>query len=818
MMDMPRGEAALEELHWLQTLALRLVRDPDEALDLSQETLLASYRRGPDAGWRRAWLVRTLRNLASKARRSGVRRHARETVAARPEPLPSAEELAARTELQRVLLEVVDGLPEHYRTPILLRYYDGATPTQIAAQLSLPVRTVNTRLRRGMERLRDALDARYPNGRGHWMRAMLTLALLPPREAVLPAPLPPSIGAPWRVAILAGGGALVAVVVVTLVLGGGSSALVGPAGPAPSVPPLPDLVAAPRLTESPGAAAGAPRTPVPPARAEGRVRGQVIDWERAPVRGAAVLVVALDGVQFPRAAHRPPELMLGAAEARHVTTEAGEFAVPARGPSLFVRAEAPGLVCVVDAAWREERATQPLCIVMAPVAALRRRVVDVQGQPLAGVEVVVSMDEAALARFPQGFRSSELMHWETLTDARGEFDLPAVPQIAEARVTLHRADVGTAAWNLPELPAALCLGGDGDRRIAGRVTDPQGAPLPGITILSDLGRTESASDGSFVMNAAEGATLWLAGPGWAATGLELRDPALAPTIALQTRSVTWRGRVVDAEGQPLPGHEVWLDDPSLAGTSAAPLVLESFAAGGRGFSHSVRTRADGTFRLRGLDPRRQTYALRVLNPKTTAWFVSQPRLMGGGNDAFTVSAPADLYVARLRGRVVDRHGRPLEGVEVVVQGPGYGVGASRVYTHGASARSDADGAYELDRVPRRGVWLRAERPDLFLATREIEAIQREPAWRLSRSARLQIGVADPTARTVRLVDEAGAAITVWAPAGSGRRSIAEIPLHHGRTVVVEVPCHAVAVVVTSDGAARRFPLRLTPGQHHDLWF
>ena len=52
------------------------------------------------------------------------------------------------------------GLPEAYRTVILLRYYGGCSCKQIAEQLDMPLGTVTVTLSRAYALLRDALQQR----------------------------------------------------------------------------------------------------------------------------------------------------------------------------------------------------------------------------------------------------------------------------------------------------------------------------------------------------------------------------------------------------------------------------------------------------------------------------------------------------------------------------------------------------------------------------------------------------------------------------------------------------------------------------------
>src|SRR6185437_10455432 len=63
-------------------------------------------------------------------------------------------------ELERLLHEEIDRLPDRYRSPVVLCDLEGRTYEQAARSLGWPVGTVKSRLSRGRERLRDRLVRR----------------------------------------------------------------------------------------------------------------------------------------------------------------------------------------------------------------------------------------------------------------------------------------------------------------------------------------------------------------------------------------------------------------------------------------------------------------------------------------------------------------------------------------------------------------------------------------------------------------------------------------------------------------------------------
>ncbi len=172
----------LEQAAALQRLARRLVRDEARADDVVQETLvvaLSTTERGYHS-W--PWLASVARNVARKMGREDTRRRAREERAARPESLPSVDELADRARTQRELADVLLSLEEPYRTALLYRYFEDLPPRRIAKALGAPVDTVHTWIRRGREQMRGKLDAAH--GRDRWAPAFLVFAESSP--AVVP--------------------------------------------------------------------------------------------------------------------------------------------------------------------------------------------------------------------------------------------------------------------------------------------------------------------------------------------------------------------------------------------------------------------------------------------------------------------------------------------------------------------------------------------------------------------------------------------------------------------------------------------------------
>ena len=150
--------AQLYSVHWRPAYraAYLVVHDAAAAEDIAQDAFLAAVdaldrfdRRRPFA----PWLHRIVVNRALDwARREVLRR-----TVGRPEsvfePLPPPEEIGGE------LMAALKELPAEQRAVVVLRHLLEYTPGEIAAMLDLPRGTVNSRLRRGLDRLREAAEA-----------------------------------------------------------------------------------------------------------------------------------------------------------------------------------------------------------------------------------------------------------------------------------------------------------------------------------------------------------------------------------------------------------------------------------------------------------------------------------------------------------------------------------------------------------------------------------------------------------------------------------------------------------------------------------
>lgn len=138
-------------------VAYLVVHDAAGAEDVAQEAFLAAIRALDRFDRRRPfgpWLHRIVVNRAidwSRARRLRAEAELGSEVAAASEAEPVDS---------RPLLRALGSLSPEHRAVIALRFLLDYTPGEIAALLELPRGTVNSRLRRGLDRLEELLEER----------------------------------------------------------------------------------------------------------------------------------------------------------------------------------------------------------------------------------------------------------------------------------------------------------------------------------------------------------------------------------------------------------------------------------------------------------------------------------------------------------------------------------------------------------------------------------------------------------------------------------------------------------------------------------
>ena len=155
---------------------LRLVRDQATAEDLFQQTWLRVVEKVHQYDALRsfeAWLFALAHNLAIDHLRR-YRPESLDELLSPDEPRhrqfpgagPDALDRALRLERAGLVVEALDELPAVYRELLSLRFEEEMKLVEIAEVLDVPLSTVKTRLKRGLERLRERLVNLAPREMG----------------------------------------------------------------------------------------------------------------------------------------------------------------------------------------------------------------------------------------------------------------------------------------------------------------------------------------------------------------------------------------------------------------------------------------------------------------------------------------------------------------------------------------------------------------------------------------------------------------------------------------------------------------------------
>jgi RNA polymerase sigma-70 factor (ECF subfamily) len=151
------------------SFGLRIVGDPQLAEELLQEVFFRAWQQGgsfrSNKGSFITWLLSITHNMAIDEVRKRRRRPQKadsedpETVlAAVPDSGPDVEDEVWLGALRDTIEGAMASLPPAQRQAIEMAYFRGLTQREIAEQLGEPLGTIKTRMRLGMQKLRDQLE------------------------------------------------------------------------------------------------------------------------------------------------------------------------------------------------------------------------------------------------------------------------------------------------------------------------------------------------------------------------------------------------------------------------------------------------------------------------------------------------------------------------------------------------------------------------------------------------------------------------------------------------------------------------------------
>ncbi|MFG0317112.1 MAG: sigma-70 family RNA polymerase sigma factor [Planctomycetota bacterium JB042] len=800
----------------LRGLARHLCRDAATADDALQTAVVKALERPPrSAGSLRAWLARVVTNEARLVRRGDERRRHRERRVAVPEATSDAAALAARHEERVALVRAVRDLDEPYREVVLLRYFEGLPPRRIASRLGAPVKTVDSRLSRALSLLRGRLDARHGGDRR--ARALALAPLL-----ARPSPLPLWTGVALMHVKSIAALLLVASAAAWWIADGrtrdpGRPAAVAPEAGAATPPPPASEPARAVERASAGPAAGG-TAPAPPARPD-PIPVTVVDPRGRPLPN--VRVVAEPRFDAPSGATPVPAAVSDARGVVRIRPDTSAFTL---------RVDDPEHVGVLDAVLGEleGRPREPV-VVAAGRTIVAGRVVDEAGAPIGEAQVAILLPEAARARLPFDLTRSQPREWKARTADDGAFRFDDAPAIDDLEVSAARAGLTTATVTPTAFPAlALRLVLERPPRTAvldGIVYGPDGAPYEGARVA--LGTTPDRSDaqGRFrfeVDAAAPPDRLTAVGHGLLPAVRERGDapwPAVVE-LHLDRAALALAGVVRGADGAPLEGASVWIDEPTpLASWDGGFWTVENEILDRSELQLRATTDAEGRFRLEGLIDRE--YGLLAMD-SARAWKIDGGRFRAG-DGSVEIRFPDHGVHRRLAGRIVDRHGRPVAGARCQVSTlmlAARDPASKQEYYNvrvGSTATSAADGRFVLTDVPREGSTLDVTGGGVA-SEQSFPIPAAPPAELVLRVAlRCELRIDRPAAASAagfRLLDAAGDVVSCVRRTHGHIVHLRDVPLAEGCSELVATDDSVVvAVFVDAEGAElERVPVELRAGE------
>ncbi|GGE19902.1 RNA polymerase sigma factor SigW [Marinithermofilum abyssi] len=160
-------ERLQQHRRYLYSIAYRLTGNPEDAKDLTQETIWQAHRKSSKYVYEKslkAWLRTMMTNrFRDQKRKKSLKLVALEDAFIQSEPPHSTNMMSVEEQVeQRLLLERVkeeiQDLPEIYRRVIVLRHFHSYSYTEISETLEIPEGTVKTQLFRARKMLKERLS------------------------------------------------------------------------------------------------------------------------------------------------------------------------------------------------------------------------------------------------------------------------------------------------------------------------------------------------------------------------------------------------------------------------------------------------------------------------------------------------------------------------------------------------------------------------------------------------------------------------------------------------------------------------------------
>jgi RNA polymerase sigma-70 factor, ECF subfamily len=148
--------------HLIECAVFRIVRDREIGKDVVQEVLIRIYRNVHTFDGRckiSTWIYRIAVNesLRAAGKMGGVEWESDDILSAYPSDEPHALTGLIDQENRNMINTLLAELSPEYKTVITLHYFAGMSGEEIASTLKVPVGTINSRIARGRDSLREKI-------------------------------------------------------------------------------------------------------------------------------------------------------------------------------------------------------------------------------------------------------------------------------------------------------------------------------------------------------------------------------------------------------------------------------------------------------------------------------------------------------------------------------------------------------------------------------------------------------------------------------------------------------------------------------------
>lgn len=724
----------------------------------------------------------------------------------------------------------------------------------MAREAGVPLATVESRLQRGREMLRENLDGQSGGDRDRWCLALLPFLQTPGgKSASFLGAL--FVGTKTKLTAL-----VVAVIAVAFAVQKSPEGTLPPADAkgiagvesevsTATVPTRADPLERveqdnrsplPEVKQLDAVAIDSSEPTLESEQTTRRVFGKVIDVHCAAVAGVDLAFTASEGA---------------------TSAQSGVFTTDAAGEFSFEVTEGVGYLSVTGNEWvncyagfmRPEWDGDGSVVVVARPMHLFGEVQTQTWDPVAQARIRLELPVGFDTGFGVSLENSQLIRGQAFSDDDGGFDLGRVARIPGAHILVERE--GFEAFEIPqpdearyELRVTLIALGEILNGVSGRVVGQDGLGIAGARVAYGLATIQTDRAGRFVFRpedvlAEDGQ--WWQGKAYheivaAAEGYlpvrsraNLSEASKRPAwpeevlLVMDAPALSIRGRVLDTSGQPLEGLSVYVADTELIGrVKGAPRVLESVLLGQDGqFRSIVKSDANGRFELHGLSDRK--YKVTATDEMTLINH-SKTRVAAGTQNLEIVFDAQEVW-KEVSGVVQSDSGVPLDGISLT---PGLmlqeaqfrGVGVTRTSVSGLTVKTNARGEFTLLNIPRQAVSLRINGQDIvpiwhmslppaghasarnssYLRNLEVVVSVRLRAW---------IELQDPgEADRFEMLDANGVPLVINVDLGQNNWADESMPLEEGKSHVFSVSDAADTLVLSLEGEeVRRVPVNLAPG-------